>query len=55
MPCKKPCEAWKNEIAKGIAVDEAGNINHPDLYSVWGNTLLPCFSPAMTSNCPLLS
>lgn len=42
MSCKKPCEDWKNEIAKGIAVDEAGNINRPDLYSVWGNTLLPC-------------
>ncbi|KAL7943377.1 AAA domain-containing protein [Trichoderma barbatum] len=29
-------------MAKGIAVDEAGNISRPDLYSVWGNTLLPC-------------
>lgn len=33
--------AWK-ENAKGIAVDEAGNISRPDLYCVWGNTLLPC-------------
>ncbi|KAF7558241.1 hypothetical protein G7Z17_g158 [Cylindrodendrum hubeiense] len=33
---------WKNRKAKGIAVDEAANMVRPDLYSVWGNTLLPC-------------
>ncbi|KAL6407100.1 hypothetical protein AUP68_09926 [Ilyonectria robusta] len=33
---------WKNNTARGIAVDEAANINRPDLYTVWGNTFLPC-------------
>ncbi|KAK4071939.1 hypothetical protein Trihar35433_4003 [Trichoderma harzianum] len=33
---------WKNELAKGIAVDEAGNISLLDLYRVWDDTLLPC-------------
>lgn len=33
---------WKNEKAKGVAVDEAANLSRPDLYTVWGNTLLPC-------------
>lgn len=33
---------WKNKVARGIAVDEAANINRPDLYAVWGNTFLPC-------------
>lgn len=33
---------WRNENVKGIAVDEAANMTRPDLYSVWGNTLLPC-------------
>ncbi|KAJ4327039.1 hypothetical protein N0V84_002538 [Fusarium piperis] len=42
--CSKqdPYRNWKNELAKGIAVDDAGSISRPDLYSVWGNTLLPC-------------
>ncbi|UKZ57243.1 hypothetical protein TrVGV298_011096 [Trichoderma virens] len=40
--CKPVFSEWKQERAKGIAVDEAGNINRPDLYRVWGNTLLPC-------------
>ncbi|TFB02785.1 Regulator of nonsense transcripts 1 [Trichoderma ghanense] len=40
--CKMLFKEWKEEKAKGIAVDEAGNINRPDLYRVWGNTLLPC-------------
>ncbi|KAM0249672.1 hypothetical protein ACHAQJ_008969 [Trichoderma viride] len=39
---QRPFKGWKEESAKGIAVDEAGNISRPDLYSVWGNTLLPC-------------
>ncbi|OTA94746.1 hypothetical protein M434DRAFT_382598 [Hypoxylon sp. CO27-5] len=34
---------WKNERAKGVAADEAANMNRADLYCVWGNTLLPCF------------
>lgn len=42
ISCKQPFRAWKEEKARGIAVDEAGNISRPDLYSVWGNTLLPC-------------
>ncbi|PKK42305.1 hypothetical protein CI102_12899 [Trichoderma harzianum] len=42
LSCKVEFETWKNERAKGIAVDEAGNINRPDLYRVWGNTMLPC-------------
>ncbi|KAM0254015.1 hypothetical protein ACHAQJ_006985 [Trichoderma viride] len=42
LSCQKPFRSWKDEVAKGIAVDEAGNISRPDLYSVWGNTLLPC-------------
>lgn len=44
LSCSKqdPYINWKNELAKGVAVDDAGSINHPDLYSVWGNTLLPC-------------
>lgn len=53
LSCKDDFKVWK-EKAKGIAVDEAGNISRPDLYCVWGNTLLPCalggddrqFSPA---------
>ncbi len=34
---------WKTERARGVLVDEAGNIQKADLYTVWGNTLLPCF------------
>lgn len=34
---------WKNNLACGVAVDEAANMNRADLYCVWGNTLLPCF------------
>ncbi|KAF5530982.1 hypothetical protein FMEXI_13222 [Fusarium mexicanum] len=33
---------WKVERARGIAIDEAGHMSRGDLYSVWGNTLLPC-------------
>jgi hypothetical protein len=42
LSCQKPFREWKENSAKGIAVDEAGNISRPDLYCVWGNTLLPC-------------
>lgn len=41
LSCQDDFKIWK-EKAKGIAVDEAGNISRPDLYCVWGNTLLPC-------------
>ncbi|PON27775.1 hypothetical protein TGAM01_v203542 [Trichoderma gamsii] len=41
LSCQGDFKAWK-EKANGIAVDEAGNISRPDLYCVWGNTLLPC-------------
>ncbi|KAK3327407.1 putative DNA helicase [Cercophora scortea] len=34
--------SWKNDKAKGIAVDEAANMSRPDLFCVWGNTLRPC-------------
>ncbi|KAF5689046.1 hypothetical protein FDENT_4548 [Fusarium denticulatum] len=34
---------WKVERARGIAIDEAGGMSRGDLYSIWGNTLLPCF------------
>ncbi|KAM5342775.1 hypothetical protein ACJ41O_013741 [Fusarium nematophilum] len=39
---ESPLSSWKNKLARGIAVDEAANMNRPDLCSVWGNTLLPC-------------
>lgn len=42
LSCKVAFQDWKTQFAKGIAVDEAGNMNRPDLYRVWGNTLLPC-------------
>ncbi|KAH0528174.1 hypothetical protein TsFJ059_003069 [Trichoderma semiorbis] len=41
LSCQRPYDFWKS-LAKGIAVDEANNVGRPDLYSVWGNTLLPC-------------
>ncbi|KEZ43961.1 hypothetical protein SAPIO_CDS4166 [Scedosporium apiospermum] len=33
---------FKGETARGVAVDEAANMNRADLACVWGNTLLPC-------------
>ncbi|KAL6886055.1 P-loop containing nucleoside triphosphate hydrolase protein [Trichoderma evansii] len=42
VSCQNLFPTWKAELAKGIAVDEAGSLSRPDLYSVWGNTLLPC-------------
>ncbi|KPM45180.1 hypothetical protein AK830_g1349 [Neonectria ditissima] len=42
LSCQVPFVNWKNRRALGIAIDEAGNISRPDLYCVWGNTLLPC-------------
>ncbi|KAL2693693.1 hypothetical protein Neosp_000254 [[Neocosmospora] mangrovei] len=41
LSAKEPYSAWKRE-AQGIAVDEAACMSRPDLYCVWGNTLLPC-------------
>ncbi|KAG5793069.1 hypothetical protein H9Q69_007878 [Fusarium xylarioides] len=40
---RKPVKFWKAKLAKGLAVDEAGNMQRADLYGLWGNTLLPCF------------
>ena len=37
------CHKWKSTRARGIAVDEAASMTRPDLLSVWGNCLLPCF------------
>ncbi|KAF4339915.1 DNA helicase [Fusarium beomiforme] len=39
----EPVLSWKTEVAQGLAVDEASNMNRADLYGLWGNTLLPCF------------
>ncbi|KAL7952812.1 hypothetical protein V8C34DRAFT_298539 [Trichoderma compactum] len=39
---QEPYSKWKMMRARGIAVDEAGSISRPDLYRVWGNTMLPC-------------
>lgn len=32
----------KTTLVKGLVVDEAGSMSRPDLFSAWGNTLLPC-------------
>ncbi|TPX18980.1 uncharacterized protein E0L32_011373 [Thyridium curvatum] len=37
-----PFRRWKNEVARGVAVDEAANMLKADLLTVWGNTLMPC-------------
>ncbi|KAI8677355.1 hypothetical protein NCS56_00625300 [Fusarium sp. Ph1] len=42
LSAKKPYSTWKRCEAQGIAVDEAACMSRPDLYCVWGNTLLPC-------------
>ncbi|KAK5988482.1 hypothetical protein PT974_09965 [Cladobotryum mycophilum] len=42
LSTKGPYDEWKNQRAKAVALDEAGNLNRADLYTVWGNTLLPC-------------
>ncbi|KAF5567852.1 DNA helicase [Fusarium napiforme] len=44
----RPCGSnefmrWQRRLARGVVVDQAGRMNRPDLYRVWGNTLLPCF------------
>ncbi|GKT57118.1 DNA helicase [Colletotrichum tofieldiae] len=33
---------WKENLARGVAFDEAANMDRADLADVWGNTLLPC-------------
>ncbi|EEU35956.1 uncharacterized protein NECHADRAFT_49645, partial [Fusarium vanettenii 77-13-4] len=40
--CGKLYHDWKNTKAKGFAIDEAASMTRPDLYSVWGNTMMPC-------------
>ncbi|KAF9772331.1 hypothetical protein IL306_009964 [Fusarium sp. DS 682] len=53
MLCITPCastkrrgegtyETWKKRLAHGVVVDQAGTMDRPDLYRVWGNTLIPC-------------
>jgi hypothetical protein len=34
---------WRDELARGLAVDEGANMNRADIACTWGNTLLPCF------------
>ncbi|KAK4064528.1 hypothetical protein Trihar35433_8045 [Trichoderma harzianum] len=42
MSMQEPYSIWKMARARGVVVDEAGNISRPDLYRVWDNTMLPC-------------
>lgn len=42
LSSRNPYRDWKEDVAKCIAVDEAANMQRPDLLTVWGNTLLPC-------------
>lgn len=42
ISCQEPFNWCKEQTARGIEADEAGNMSRPDLYSVWDNTLLPC-------------
>ncbi|KAI1213533.1 P-loop containing nucleoside triphosphate hydrolase protein [Annulohypoxylon truncatum] len=39
----RPYARWKADKAMGVAIDEAAAMHRADLYTVWGNTLLPCF------------
>lgn len=34
---------FRDKKNQAFAVDKVGNISRPDLYTVWGNTCLPCF------------
>lgn len=54
MSCQRPYRPWKEELAQGVAIDEAGNISRPDLYAVWGNTLLPMAMAGDDKQLPLL-
>ena len=38
-----PYKLWKKTKARAVAVDEAGSMNRPELYGIWGNTALPIF------------
>lgn len=42
LSSQQPYCTFRDTIAKAVAVDEAGSISRPDLYTVWGNTLSPC-------------
>lgn len=37
------CKSWLEKVTRGVAADEAANMHRADLFSVWGNCLLPCF------------
>lgn len=39
----EPYVLWKRRSVQGVVVDQAGMMDRPNLYRVWGNTLLPCF------------
>ncbi|QPC72579.1 hypothetical protein HYE68_003331 [Fusarium pseudograminearum] len=54
--------SWKLK-ARGVAIDEAGNMSRANLCSVWGNTLRPCLlsgdekhlAPVVMGQCAMLS
>lgn len=41
LATKGDYRAWRVKHARAISIDEAANMNRADLYTVWGNTLLP--------------
>lgn len=41
LSTKREFQSWRRR-ARAVAVDEAANMGRADLYTVWGNTLLPC-------------
>lgn len=43
LSCQMPYKRWKESKGHAVVIDEAGNISRPDLYSVWGNTMIPLF------------
>lgn len=43
LSCQMPYKRWKDSKGHAVVIDEAGNISRPDLYSVWGNTMIPLF------------
>ncbi|KID75422.1 uncharacterized protein G6M90_00g060370 [Metarhizium brunneum] len=38
-----PYKRWKDSNGHAVVIDQADNISRPDLYSVWGNTMIPLF------------
>jgi hypothetical protein len=42
LSSRRPYSDYKREKIRGVAIDEAGAMNRPDFYTVWGNCLLPC-------------